>query len=303
MLKKLFKKVTALIAGATILAGAAFPAAASAESAYILRFNDVNERYEEAVSFLYELEIIKGKSPTEFGTYESLTRGDAAIILANALELDTENAPDAGFKDVNQREKGAVNALVDALIVSGYTKDTYEPKKPLSRGAMAKFLVSGFGFIGYGYGVETPFTDASGVFKPYIEALYVTNITNGTSATTYGTHDNIKRGDFANLLYKTMMTFGYQELVLYDSAQIIDSKTLSFSFEGAFLEDYPAQYIAQDINFQAELPDGSIITLLPENAVFSEDRKTITFNHEDLAGKKGILYVGHLELPFDYEVK
>ena len=251
--------------------------------------------------FYMNLRLLKGKSPTEFGTYESLTRGDAAIILAKALELDTENAPDAGFKDVNQREKGAVNALVDALIVSGYTKDTYEPKKPLSRGAMAKFLVSGFGFIGYG--VETPFTDASGVFKPYIEALYGTNITTGTSATTYGTHDNIKRGDFANLLYKTMMTFGYQELVLYDSAQMIDSKTLSVSFEGAIPEDYPAQYIAQEINFQADLPDGSIIVLLPENAVFSEDGKTITFNHEDLAGKKGILYVGHLELPFDYEVK
>src|SRR4051812_47871628 len=225
----------------------------------MLRFNDVNERYEEAVSFLYELEIIKGKSPTEFGTYESLTRGDAAIILANALGLDTENAPDAGFKDVNQREKGAVNALVATGIVSGYTKDTYEPKKPLSRGAMAKFLVSGFDLSSYA--VETPFTDASGVFKPYIEALYGTNITTGTSVTTYGTHDNIKRGDFANLLYKTMI-FSYEESLFYgDSAQMIDSKTLSVSYEEAIPEDYTAQEIAEATILEADLLDGSNIVL------------------------------------------
>ena len=298
---KTIKKFTASFSAAALIATAVVPVAAvSAEEPYEFSnsFTDVNWRYEEAVSFLYEVEITKGKSPTEFGTYENLTRGDAAIILARALGLDTESAPASGFTDLNQRETGAVNALVEKGIVSGVSKEKFEPKQPLTRGAMAKILVLGYELTDHA--VETPFADASGVFKPYIEALYGSEIAKGKTETSYGTHQEITRGDFANLLYRTIL-FQFEGSWFYaDSAQIIDSKTLSASFEEAIPEEYTAQDIADSLIIWAELSNGTTVDLYPKNAVFSADRKTVTFTHEDLAGNNGTLFVDNVVLEFNF---
>lgn len=171
------------------------------EEANNYAFTDVNSRYAKAVDHLYSTEIIKGISPTEFGTYNNITRGDAAVIIAKFMGFDTENAPDAGFTDLNPRVKGAVNALAAKGIVAGVTTDRYAPEETLSRGAMAKILALTFDLMDQA--VATPFTDVNGsVLKPYIEALYGAKMTTGRTPTTYGTHEPIMRGDFVNLLYK-----------------------------------------------------------------------------------------------------
>ncbi|WP_223881914.1 phosphodiester glycosidase family protein [Niallia endozanthoxylica] len=165
-------------------------------------FTDVNERYAEAVNYLHKAEIVQGFSSTEFGTYQNITRGDAAVIMARLMGYDTENAPDAGFTDLNPRVKGAVNALAAEGIVSGVTSDRFAPHEPLSRGAVAKILALTFDLTDRA--AETPFTDVNGsVFEPYIEALYGAEITAGRTITSYGTHEPIMRGDFANLLFKS----------------------------------------------------------------------------------------------------
>lgn len=165
-------------------------------------FKDVISRYDESVSYFYNEGIIKGKSKTEFGTYDSLKRGDAAVILSGALGLDTKNAPDAGFKDVNSRIKGHVNALVKEGVIKGFSDTEFSPDTHLTRGQMAAILVRAFD-LGK-YAKKTPFTDLSPTFKGDIEALYGAGITGGITATKYGTNELIKRGDFAVLLYKTM---------------------------------------------------------------------------------------------------
>ena len=100
-------------------------AAAYDDMAFDHPFTDVGTRYEEAVNFLYNMEILKGTTATSFGTHQNLTRGDAAVILANTLGLDTENAPDAGFKDLNSRVRGSVNALAELGVIAGKTSDTF----------------------------------------------------------------------------------------------------------------------------------------------------------------------------------
>ena len=138
MLKSL-KKITTLLVAAACIATTVVPVASATELPasefkaaniefkhaamdYAHPFADVNPRYEEAVSVLYAAEITNGKSPTEFGTYDNLTRGDAAVILARTLELDTQNVPDSGFTDLNTRVKGAVNALVAQELFRGLQK-------------------------------------------------------------------------------------------------------------------------------------------------------------------------------------
>ncbi|WP_050807356.1 S-layer homology domain-containing protein, partial [Bacillus smithii] len=213
----------ATAATATLVATAVTPAFAAEN----LPFNDVNKNYEKAVSELYSKGIVKGVSKTEFGTYKTLKRGDAAVIIARALNLDTKNAPDAGFKDVNSSIKGAVNALVAKGIISGVSKDKFNPDAPLTRGQMAKILVNAFDLSKYAK--KTPFTDLNSTFKPYVEALYGAGVTSG-KGTTYGTNENITRGDFANLLYKAM---GVKPVVA-ESIKPIDDITVD---EGTKLED------------------------------------------------------------------
>jgi hypothetical protein len=222
---KSYRKFVATAATATLVATAVTPAFAAEN----LPFIDVNKNYAEAVGALYSKNIVKGVSKTEFGTYQSLKRGDAAVIIAKALELDTKNAPDAGFKDVNSKIKGAVNALVAKGIISGVSKDKFDPESSLTRGQMAKILVNSYPVL-KDASKETPFKDLTADFKPYIEALYGAGITGGTSDTTYGTTQKITRGDFAKLLYKAM---NYKKSVP-ESIKPIDDITVD---EGTKLED------------------------------------------------------------------
>lgn len=293
-----------LAASTAIVAVATVAAPVNAESSH--PFTDVAPRYDEAVSFFYEYDIIKGKTATQFGTTQQLTRGDAAVILANALDLDTAAAPNAGFTDLNTRTRGAVNALAAEGIVSGVTKTEYKPNEILSRGAMAKFLVTAFEL--QELSEQTPFTDVGGVFGPYIEALYGAQITNGKTATTFGTHANITRGEFANLLFNTIMfviedSFYFPEI----ATGTLVSKT---SFKLQMTEAIPAEYRGQDIveafYFSVNFDDGTDIEFLPTTSSISKDRMSVTFNlgSVDLDGKTGHIVVDDLDKPwiiqFDY---
>lgn len=291
-----FKKVlaTSLIA---ILALSAFAPMASAADH---PFSDVGPNYEEAVSFLYMVELINGTSATTFGTASPLKRGDAAVILANTLGVDVDNAPSAGFKDLNPRVAGAVNALAAEGIVSGITKDTFGPDLPLTRGAMAKFL--NLGFMLEDYAEPTPFTDAAGVFKTHIEALYGTGITNGKTATSFGTHDKIKRGEFANMLYNTIMFSMYMPTA--QSAKILDATTIEILMEEAPPEQYSATDLADMFFIEAYFKDGSVQDLEFTGTSLSEDRTTLIVElspSSSLAGKKGKIEIDFLnEIDFDF---
>jgi hypothetical protein len=262
-------------------------------------FKDVSSNYEDAVSFLYLNDFIKGVSSNEFGTSKNLTRGDAAVILANALQLDTKSAKDAGFKDLNSRIAGAVNALYEAGIISGVDEDTFAPNKTLTRGAMAKILVLGFELEGYE--TETPFTDSIGVFKPYIEALYGTGITMGKSETEYGKDLNITRGDFANLLYRSF-EFVSENFSLVESMQVVSPTSFKVNFVEALPEDIAVRDVMDLVGFEIHLADGVTATPTPSNLLLSADRKTLTVEHTgyNLTGKEGAIFFWDYEQEFDF---
>lgn len=283
-----------LAASTAIVAVAAVATPVSAEASH--PFTDVGDRYTEAVSFLYEYEIIKGKTATQFGTSQQLTRGDAAVILANAIGADTETAPDAGFTDLNTRVKGAVNGLAELGIVSGVTATQYKPNDILTRGAMAKFLVTAFEL--QEFEEETPFTDVGGVFAPYIGALYGTEITTGKTPTSYGTYTNITRGEFANLLYNTFMfmfeSFYYPEVM---KAEMVNSKSFKVTLTEAVPTEFKAQDIADSFYYSVRFDNGDETEFVPTTSSLSADRKTVTLNigSMDLTGKSGQIIVGDWE--------
>ena len=265
-------------------------------------FVDVNNRYAYPVNMLYEFGHAKGISAYEFGTYRTITRGDAAVILANFLGRDLEKAPDAGFTDLNPRIEKAVNWLANAGIVSGVTKDKFEPHQPLTRGAMAKLLVLSFN-LDFPE-IETPFVDATGEFKPYIEALYGAKIILGKTETRFGTQDEIIRGDFANMLFKA---FVYGQGGVYPfqviSVDLIDSDTISLHYNNVVHYDFDAEKLADYEAVLVVLSNEESFHLTPKNPILSSDRRTLTFDHEDLSGYEGALYPfkSSREIVFNYK--
>ncbi|WNS82276.1 S-layer homology domain-containing protein [Domibacillus sp. DTU_2020_1001157_1_SI_ALB_TIR_016] len=268
-------------------------------------FTDVGSRYDDAVSFLYLNEMINGVSATKFGTTQTLTRGDAAVILAKMLELDTANAKDAGFKDLNSRIRGSVNALAEIGVVSGVTSTEFKPELPLSRGAMAKFIVTAFELEEYAK--STPFTDVGGVFKSYIESLYGTEITSGKTATSFGTNSNITRGEFAILLWNTFLFSlenGYYPTA--SGAQVATEHRTKVFLSEPVPEEYTAEEVVNAFIFSVEFSDGTFKEIEPTSYFITQDRKTLFVTHSSvpLTGKKGNVIVGDIEsqfnAPFDF---
>ena len=103
-------------------------------------FTDVPDRAENAVNVLKDLEIINGKTETNFGSHDSLTRAEMAKIIANAYDLQTEGKKHP-FKDVSPTFTDYVQAVYHAGITVGKGNTTYGSSDPTKRGEFAVFLV------------------------------------------------------------------------------------------------------------------------------------------------------------------
>ncbi len=192
-----YRKFLTTAATAAVVVSAIAPIASADE----IQFNDVSERYQEAVTFLVSTGA-KGTSSSTFSTYEPIKRVDAAVLLANVLKLDTEKAPDSGFKDVPDRAKGAVNALKKAGITAGKATDKFGAQDLITRGELAIWIQKGFQLKG---NTALSFKDVAPQYDTAVQALASNNITKGVSATEFGTHQNAKRGDYAIFLHKAYL--------------------------------------------------------------------------------------------------
>ncbi|KXH84025.1 S-layer homology domain-containing protein [Sporosarcina sp. HYO08] len=194
---KAYKKFVASAATATLVATAIVPVASAAETK---SFTDVNKNYEKEVNYLLEKGITQGISDTKFGTDLPIKRGDAAIFIAKALKLDTENAKDQDFTDVNSRVAGAVNAIVEAGIASGKTESTFAPDANITRAEMAKLLVNAYKL--QAGETKNTFTDVNNTWDGYVDALLENKVTFGLTDTTFGATQNVTRGQFALFIYR-----------------------------------------------------------------------------------------------------
>ncbi|WP_262174275.1 S-layer homology domain-containing protein [Saccharococcus sp. Marseille-Q5394] len=191
---KAYKKFVASAATATLVATAIVPVASAATD-----FKDVSKTYEKEVNYLVENGIAKGTTETTFGTNSNISRGDAAVMIANALKLDTTSAPDAGFQDVNARVAGAVNAIVEAKIASGKTATAFAPADYITRQEMAKMLANAYKLTAK---ENANFKDVNSNWIGYVSALKEAGITLGKTDTTFAPTDNLTRGEFALFIYR-----------------------------------------------------------------------------------------------------
>lgn len=112
------------------------------QSASAQPFTDVSAKYAEAVGFLTE-NGAQGLTERTFGVNEEIKRVDAAVLIANTLQLDTDKAPESGFTDVPKRAQGAVNALKAQGITSGKTNTSFGSANSITRGEAGALAAKG----------------------------------------------------------------------------------------------------------------------------------------------------------------
>ena len=203
-ISKSYRKFFATAATAALVTSAVAPAVSAAE------FTDVSGRYVDAVDFVVSAGA-NGKSSTYFGVNESIKRVDAAVLLANVLGLDDVSAPEAGFKDVPDRAKDAVNALKFYGIASGKNATNFGSNSYITRGELAIWIQRGFGLLGKS---DFNFKDVSTNYEASVQALVANDVAKGFSNTNFGVNQVAKRGDYAIFLFKSAQAIENGDLAL-----------------------------------------------------------------------------------------
>ncbi len=209
------------------------PQKAAAATSPFTDINQYSDNYNEILK-AYSQGIMSGFSDNTFRPNVSVTRGEAAKMLATALKLDTKNIQDPYYKDVpkgNQYYK-YVAALQNAGIMSGYSNGTFMPNEVLTRGELAKMVVVGF-HLEVSPTYNNIFKDVNSQTSNaiYIQTLIDLNITKGTTPVTFSPFDPVTRGQFASFVVgsqeKKNNETSYKIINVDDDAVYINGKSYS----------------------------------------------------------------------------
>lgn len=112
-----------------------------------LPFADVTEDdwCYEAVKIAYQHGIINGKSASEFGEGESISRQDMAVMLKNVLDVSKIEYAEgtisfADMTEIEEYARKAVNILAEMRIINGYEDNTFRPKDLATRAEASKVI-------------------------------------------------------------------------------------------------------------------------------------------------------------------
>ncbi|WP_162920129.1 S-layer homology domain-containing protein [Paenisporosarcina cavernae] len=164
-------------------------------------YTDVSDRYYEAVAFITDKGYAQGFSDTQFGTSASIKRIDAAVMVARVLGFTPNTSyQDAGFSDVPADRAWATNALSQAGVINGKTTTQFGSYDSMTRAEMAKVIANTYDLTASSDVI--PFTDVNPRFVPFVAALVENNITQGKTATSFGSTAVITRGEFALFVFR-----------------------------------------------------------------------------------------------------
>ena len=171
-----------------------------------ITFTDVdqlgNQDYQvEMKNAIYNLanrNIVNGTGPNTFAPNNFISRGEAAKIIALALNLPTTNVQNPNFHDVKTTDwyYPYVAALANRNIINGYN-GYFNPGTQITRGDMAKIIATAFNLKAKSS--VHPFKDIpQGHYShPYVAALFDNEVTFGVNATTFGYLDKVTRAQLS----------------------------------------------------------------------------------------------------------
>lgn len=174
-------------------------AAFGAQPVDVPPFSDVaGDTHAAAIEVFAETGIGQGFADGSFRPGLPVTRAQAATFLLRALDL--AEAPATRFPDVpaGSTHAGAIGAIAQAGITSGYADGTFRPGAAVSREQMASLLVAAFDLPTASGGGRFP--DVGGVHAPAVAAIADAGIAAGYPDGTFRPGQPVTRGQMATLI-------------------------------------------------------------------------------------------------------
>ena len=109
---------------------------------------DVRDWYSDDVDISYTEGYIAGTSETTFSPEASITREEAAVILARNLMLQPTVGEDTSFSDsreLDEWSRGYVATAARYQLLTGYDDGSFRPKNPITRGEAAILMTRAIG--------------------------------------------------------------------------------------------------------------------------------------------------------------
>lgn len=197
---KKFKLVQILVILTVLLFTSIGQVAASAA------FKDVDRSHwaSEEIIKLYKKGIISGYQNGNFLPDNEITRGDVAVLISRALDLDTKKVKAPNFKDLKQNHYAynSIAAVSEAGIMNG-NNNMFYPEKSLTRAEMAELLVKAFHLESNG---EANFSDVTTEDWAYeaIQIIASNGLAKGYDDGTFRPNNEISRAEFTVLLARVL---------------------------------------------------------------------------------------------------
>jgi hypothetical protein len=149
--------------------------------------------------------VMKGYEYSQFKPAKSVTRAEAAAMVANALGLKS-SASYSRFKDVSTSfwGVGSINAVKEAGIIGGYPDGTFKPNQEMTREEIAALIAKTF--VLTDKGIENTFSDVTDENWAYdaIQRLSENNIASGFDDNMFKPQNDTSRAEFSTFLYRAL---------------------------------------------------------------------------------------------------
>lgn len=168
-------------------------------------YTDVSDSYWAAGSIakLNETGLIKGYVDGTFKPAQTITRAEAAVIIARALNLNTTNITEYADVATSHYAHSAIQAVSDAGIIMGREEGKFSPNGQLTRAETATILKRAYKLTGETTLTFTDLTTSHWAYKE-IQTLVANNLVSGYEDNTFRPNNTITRAEFATFLSRTM---------------------------------------------------------------------------------------------------
>lgn len=172
-------------------------------------FKDVQEEHwaKDEIDFLVDQNILDDHNKM-FHPNKTITKAQAAIILANALDLKTNNKK-LKFKDVSKKHYAYKDIL--AVVNAGIfpNEKSFKPNEPLTRKEVADILVKAYKLQDLG-NIEFKDVPKSSKWYEAITRLAENGIISGESDGSFKPNKKVTRAEFAIYIARAMNDDFYQ---------------------------------------------------------------------------------------------
>jgi len=269
---KLTAAVTASMVASTLVVPAAFAST---------NLTDIDNSYaKDAILELVNAGIINGTGDGKFNPAGKISRQDFAIILAKALELDTDDVPATPtFSDVpaSHYSYKFVEAAVKAELIAGLGEGKFGLGQNLTREQMAVLFVRATGEDVTGYGDKLTFSDADKISawaKDAVGYAVEIGLMNGAGNNSFNPQGLAERQQVA-LVASNFLQVKKPEVIKAVSAKQVDETTITVEFSGEV-----AKLTDKDLAVAAKATNTAVAI---ESVTLAEDKKSATIKVAKLA--------------------